>query len=139
VVICLDRGADLHIAQLMPLLLTVSCFSKIQIGFTFLVPANLGSTGKRAVKQVCECNVPCETCCQVANGQSCISRTHKDSFVHTVAKHAYMQHTYAHFLHLRSSTVHKIPSSNNVSLIIQFNSSHLTLCHNLFALMHIAE
>jgi len=34
-VICLERGADLHIAQLMPLPLTVSCFSKIQIGFTF--------------------------------------------------------------------------------------------------------
>ena len=30
-VICLERGADLHIAQLMPLPLTVSCFSKIQI------------------------------------------------------------------------------------------------------------
>jgi len=43
----------LHIAQLMPLPLTVSCFSKIQIGFTFLVPANLGSPGKRAVKRVC--------------------------------------------------------------------------------------
>ena len=36
-VICLERDADLHMAQLMPLLLTVSCFSKIQIGFTFLV------------------------------------------------------------------------------------------------------
>jgi len=35
VVICLERGADLHMAQLMPLPLTVSCFSKIQIGFTF--------------------------------------------------------------------------------------------------------
>jgi len=34
-VICLERVADLHMAQLMPLLLTVSCFSKIQIGFTF--------------------------------------------------------------------------------------------------------
>ena len=34
-VICLERGADLHMAQLMPLPLTVSCFSKIQIG---LVP-----------------------------------------------------------------------------------------------------
>ena len=42
-VICLERGADLHIAQLMPLPLTVSCFSKIQIGFTFLVPAHPGS------------------------------------------------------------------------------------------------
>ena len=50
-VICLERGADLHIAQLMPLPLTVSRFSKIQIGFTFLVPAHLGSPGKRAVKR----------------------------------------------------------------------------------------
>jgi len=35
VVICLEQGAYLHMAQLMPLPLTVSCFSKIQIGFTF--------------------------------------------------------------------------------------------------------
>jgi len=41
-------------AQLMPLPLTVSCFSKIQIGFTFLVPAHPGSPGKRAVKRVCK-------------------------------------------------------------------------------------
>jgi len=40
-------------AKLMPLPLTFSCFSKIQIGFTFLVPADLGSPGKRAVKRVC--------------------------------------------------------------------------------------
>ena len=46
VVICLQRGADLRMAQLLPLPLTVSCFSKIQIGFTFLVPAHLGSPGK---------------------------------------------------------------------------------------------
>ena len=52
-VICLERGADLHTAQLMPLLLTVSCFTKIQIGVTFLVPAHLGSPGKMAVKHVC--------------------------------------------------------------------------------------
>ena len=56
VVICLELGADLHMAQMMPLPLTVSCFSKIQIGFTFLVPAHLGSPGKRAVKRVCVCN-----------------------------------------------------------------------------------
>ena len=49
-VICLKRGADLHMAQLMPLPLTVSCFSKIQIGFTFLVPAYPGYPGKEAVK-----------------------------------------------------------------------------------------
>ena len=53
VVICLERGADLHMAQLMPLPLTVSCFSKIQIGFTFLLPAHPGSPGKMAVKRVC--------------------------------------------------------------------------------------
>ena len=53
--ICLERCADLHMAQLMPLLLTVSCFSKIQIGFTFLVPAHLGSLGQRAVKWMCVC------------------------------------------------------------------------------------
>ena len=52
-VICLERGADLHTAQLMPMPLTVSCFSKIQIGFTFLVPAYPGSPGQRAVKRVC--------------------------------------------------------------------------------------
>jgi len=52
-VICLEREADLHMAQLMPLPLTVSCFSKIQIGFTFLVPVHLGNPGKRAVKRVC--------------------------------------------------------------------------------------
>jgi len=55
VVICLKRGADLHIAQLMPLPLTISCFSKIQVGFTFLVPAHPGSPGVRAVKRVCVC------------------------------------------------------------------------------------
>ena len=45
-VICLERGADLHMAQVMPLPLTVSCFSKIQIGFTFLVPAHPGCPGQ---------------------------------------------------------------------------------------------
>jgi len=55
VVICLERDADLHMAQLMPLPLTVSCCSKIQIGFTFLVPAHPGSPGQRDVKWVCVC------------------------------------------------------------------------------------
>jgi len=49
----LERGADLHMAQLMPLPLTISCFIKIQIGFTFLVPADPGSPGQRAVERVC--------------------------------------------------------------------------------------
>jgi len=54
-VFCLELGADLHMAQRMPLPLTVSCFSNIQIGFTFLVLAKPGSPRKRAVKRVCVC------------------------------------------------------------------------------------
>ena len=52
-VILSGASADLHMAQLMPLPLIVSCFSKIQIGFTFLVPAHPGSAEQRAVKRVC--------------------------------------------------------------------------------------
>jgi len=59
VVICLQQGADLHdMAQLMPLPLTVSCFSKIQIGFTFLIPAYTGSPRKgplNARARMCVC------------------------------------------------------------------------------------
>ena len=47
-VICLERGADLHMSQLMSLPLTVSFFSKIQ-----MLPAHLGSPRKRAVKRAC--------------------------------------------------------------------------------------
>ena len=54
-VICLERGADLHMAQSMLLPLTVSCSNKIQIGFTFLVPAYPGVPGQRAVKRVYVC------------------------------------------------------------------------------------
>jgi len=46
-VICLERDADLHMAQLMPLALTFFCFSKIQIVFTFLIPADPGSPRKK--------------------------------------------------------------------------------------------
>ena len=42
----------MHMAQLMPLPLTVSCSSKIQIGFTFLVQAHLDSPRQRAVKRM---------------------------------------------------------------------------------------
>jgi len=55
-VICLEQDADLHMAQLMPLPLTASHFSKIQIGFTFLVPAHPGSLRKKSHKtRVCVC------------------------------------------------------------------------------------
>ena len=86
-VICLERGADLHMAQLMPLPLTVSCFSKIQIGFTFLVPAHLGSPGQRSVRRVCvrvcvlfitvsgtHLFVPCWRCDSARNRRPAIER-----------------------------------------------------------------
>ena len=63
VVVCLECCADLYMSQLMPVPLTVSCFSKIQIGFTFLVPAHPGSPGKRAVKRVCACVCVCVCVC----------------------------------------------------------------------------
>ena len=55
VVICLERGADLHMAQWIPLPLTVSCFSKIQIGFTFLVPAHPRVVPDKGPLNVCVC------------------------------------------------------------------------------------
>ena len=54
-VICLERDADLHMAKLMPLPLTVLCSSKIQIGLTCLASAHPGSTGQRAIKRVWVC------------------------------------------------------------------------------------
>jgi len=47
VVICLERGADLHMVQQMPL--------PLPVGFAFLLPAYPGSPGKKAVKRVCVC------------------------------------------------------------------------------------
>ena len=65
---CLERGADLHTAQLMPLPLTVSCFSKIQIGFTFLIPAHTGSPRKGPLMGVCVSS--CDECVQT---DACLS------------------------------------------------------------------
>jgi len=59
-VICLVRGADLHMAQPMLLPITVSCSSKIQIGFTFLVLAHLDSP-KKGPLNGCVC--VCVYCC----------------------------------------------------------------------------
>jgi len=83
-VICLERGADLHMVQQMPLLLTVCCSSKIQIGFTFLVPAHLRSPTKGPLN-VCVCVRVCvrvrvcvnwhvETYCGIAE---CLSQSYK--------------------------------------------------------------
>ena len=77
-VISLERGADLRMAQLMPLPLTVSCFSKVQIGFTFLVRAHPGSPGKRAVKRVWYC---CDTAVPLC---VCVLLICFYAFVHTI-------------------------------------------------------
>jgi len=63
--VSLDRDADLHMALLMPLPLTVSCFSKMQIGFTFLVPAHpdKGPLNRRA----CVCVVQSTGVCTQPN------------------------------------------------------------------------
>ena len=53
-VICLEQGVDLHMARLMPLPLTVSCFSEIQISFISLVPAHPDSPRKGPLN-VCVC------------------------------------------------------------------------------------
>jgi len=66
VVVSLEHGADLHMAQLMPLPVTVSCFSKIQIGFISLVPAHLGNPGKGPL-----------------NGCACVNVYHLPINVHT--------------------------------------------------------
>ena len=62
-VICLEQGAYLHIAQLMPLPLTISCSSKIQISFTFVVLAHLSSPRQMAVKRLCVCVCACMRAC----------------------------------------------------------------------------
>ena len=60
--VCLERGADLRAAQLMPLPLTASRFSEIQIGSTFLVPAHPGGPGQRAIKRVLHVSGMCRRC-----------------------------------------------------------------------------
>ena len=94
-VICLERGADLHMAQLMPLPLTVSCFSKIQFGFTFLVPAYPGSPGQRGVKRVCVCvylvggagDIMFSVCLSVFTWLACAVCAYLGRGIHRLASH----------------------------------------------------
>ena len=73
-VICLERGADLYTAKLIPLPLTVSCFSKNQIGFTFLVPAHPGSPEKGPLNGcVCVCVSNCNITLPTYSNDVCIS------------------------------------------------------------------
>ena len=56
IVICLKLGADLHMAQLMPLPLPLTLL--LQIRFTFLVPVHPGSPGKGPLDVCSHCGVP---------------------------------------------------------------------------------
>ena len=68
-VISLERGADLHMAKLMPLPHTISCISKIQIGFTFLVPAHLVIPEKGQLNVcVCVCVRACVLTYHISHG-----------------------------------------------------------------------
>jgi len=57
-VICLERGADLHMAQLMPLPLTVSLLQQNPDWFSFLIQAHPGSPEKGPLN-VCVCVRAC--------------------------------------------------------------------------------
>jgi len=83
-VICLEQGADLHLVQLMPLPLTVFCFSKIQIGSTFLVPAHLGSPEKGPLNG-CMCVCVCVRACVCVCLCVCVYALSDDQ--PTVSKH----------------------------------------------------
>ena len=74
---CLEQDADLHMAELMPLPLNVSCFSKIQIGVTFLVLAHPGSPGKGPLNgRVCVC-----ACAYSNSSERPHRRRHKDRLI----------------------------------------------------------
>ena len=69
-VMCLDQGADLHMAKPMPLPLTVSYSSKSRLVFpSWFYLSDAGSPGysqtksKRAVKWLCVCVRACLRAC----------------------------------------------------------------------------
>ena len=78
----------------MPLPLTVSCFSKIQIGFTFLVPAHLGRPGKRAVK--CVCVRACVRACVRVSVWECVCNSTSFSFTILTHMHSAKSRTKRH-------------------------------------------
>jgi len=88
IVICLERDADLHVAQLMPLPLTVSCFSKIQIGFSCLVPAHLLSWKKGPLN---ECMLLC--CAQMCMSDMNVADSEVDKSVIELVDHIWTEAT----------------------------------------------
>ena len=108
VVICLEQAADLHTAQLIPLSLTVSCFSKIQIAFIFVVPAHPGSPGQRATKRVC------------ASVRACLSRErHSPTGLPSTSKIS--RNCWLHFNTFDASS---LPTQNFCSFFVQTAKIH---------------
>ena len=127
-VIWLERGADLHMAQLMLLPLTVSCFSKIQIGFTFLVPAHLGSPGKRAVKRVCVLHNSVGTTCTTSPGQ-----------MEVMELEGYSRPTYNKLAHSATtrSTVVGVIHKLTVDEFVDCTNTPTTCCGKIFQVKNI--
>jgi len=74
-VICLERDADLHMAQLMPLPLTVSCFSKIQTGFYRAMLCIRGTSHR-----------PVSVCLSVSVTSQCSTKTAKRRITQTTPR-----------------------------------------------------
>ena len=139
-VICLERGADLHMDQLTPLPITVSCFSKIQIGFTFLVPAHPGSLRKRAVKWVCVCmcvlhsHISVINSCQLSTSHTALpcnifSSNHSKFFIKHYHTTPYLHHISCCFHNIYRFTYSYILLSYIFTVawwlhILYFNSIH---------------
>ena len=126
-VICLKRGADLHMAPLMPLPLTVSCFSKIQTGITFLVPAHPGSPGQRATKPVCVCVVTCHVQQQQGTITVCghAGKTQKLAEIHSASQSVAYLCRHSAFVALANWRYINVLNNNNN--FAQFNRSRLFL------------
>jgi len=129
VVICLQRGADLHMAQLMPLPLAVSCFSKIQIGFTFLVPAQPGSPRKG----------PLNGCVCVCVSMSMVPKYHSLSQRHksTASQLDRYAHIYMHTQtdnqeHNASSPIYKMDRAKK-DCLKYYQNSELQMCYLLIS------
>jgi len=103
-VVCLERDADLHMAQLMPLPLTVSCFTKILTGFTFLVPAGL-SWKRRWIVCVRAGDRPDQRAVRAAAGRhGGVVRVHAPS-CHTAQRHRVLVRTTSGRRHGNNHTI----------------------------------
>jgi len=134
VVICLERGANLHMAQRIPLPLTVSCFSEIQIGFTFLVPAHLGSPGQRAVKWVSGCvPIPIESpsVCPfyvACSWPPCASVTSSIKLeIHNISQHRQTTEPRPYNCHIHSHSCALLCSYSSVIKLTKTNITNRTL------------